>query len=101
MLREKFVCLCAVVCLLAGATGVQAVPFGFYNITNNNAADAAAGEAQLTVDVHNGAGMVKFDFFNTGSIQMVIAEIYFDNGPLLGISNIDASVKSSSPQKTS
>jgi hypothetical protein len=83
-------------CLFAGlaaftlvqATTVRAATFGFYNITNNNAVDAAIGEAQFFVDVTNGGSSASFTFRNEGPDMAVITEIYFDDGSLLGISSI-------------
>ena len=61
----------------------RAETFNFYSVTNDNAADAAAGEAQLTVDVTAvGTTQVKFTFNNVGSYNMFINEIYFYDGKL-------------------
>jgi hypothetical protein len=63
--------------------------FGFYNITHNNLADAAIGEAQLLVDVSEElADQVLFTFRNTGPEACAISEVYFDDGMLLGIADI-------------
>lgn len=63
--------------------------FGFYNITNNNPADAAIGEAQLFVDVSDEfTNKVLFTFRNTGPSASSISETYFDGGSFLGIANI-------------
>lgn len=59
----------------------------FFNITNNNPINAAAGEAQLFVDVIDaGSGMITFTFRNVGPAASSIVDIYFDdnNGLLLG-----------------
>jgi len=61
---------------------------GFYNITHNNAGDAAIGESQFFVDVTGGGSKVTFTFRNTGPQPSVITEIYFDDGSLLGIAAI-------------
>lgn len=67
----------------------SAIQYGFYNITNNNAADAAIGEAQLFMDVTDyGGGQVLFTFNNIGPAASSITDIYFDDDvPLLSFSN--------------
>ena len=60
----------------------------FYNLTGTNAINAAAGENQLFVDVSDSAGQVTFTFRNIGPASSSIAEIYFDDGSLLAISEI-------------
>ena len=52
--------------------------FGFYNITNNNAGDAAIGEAQLAVYVNQSDDDVIFAFRNIGLEASSITHIYFD-----------------------
>lgn len=76
---KKLIILSAVfLALFAGR--VEAVQFGFDNITNNNAGDAAIGEAQLLVDVTGvGANQVLFKFFNIGPENSSITDIYFDD----------------------
>jgi hypothetical protein len=70
------------------SAGATTVTFPFHNITNNNAADADIGEAQLFMDVSDVGGDVLFTFRNTGPQASNISEIYFDDGSLLGISMI-------------
>lgn len=70
------------------AAPASATTFSFESITNNNAADAAAGEAQLFVEVTAAGALVDFRFYNTGSNASSIADVYFDNGSLLGIATI-------------
>lgn len=54
--------------------------FTFENISNNSAASAAIGEAQLSVElVDLGGGQVKFLFRNTGPDASSITDIYFDD----------------------
>jgi hypothetical protein len=77
----------AVLCITASPA--QALNLGFYNITGNDVADAAAGEAQLSVDITDpGNNQVLFTFNNIGTEQMSITDVYFDDGSLLGIANI-------------
>ena len=65
------------------STEAQADLFGFQNITANNVADAAAGEAQLSVDVTDkGGGQVLFTFHNDGPASSSITDIYFRDGDL-------------------
>ncbi len=66
--------------LVAGAA--HAVSYGFECITNNGAASAAIGEAQLGVDVNFEDGRALFEFTNIGTAQCSIAEIYFYDGTL-------------------
>ncbi len=74
------------------STEAQAVMFGFENISNNDVLDAATGEAQLSVDVTDpGSNNVLFTFSNVGPLASSITDIYFDDGPLLGIASIDNS----------
>jgi hypothetical protein len=68
---------------------VHALTLGFECITNNRPADAAIGEAQLFVDVTDyGNDQVLFTFRNTGPAASSIADVYFDDGTLLGIASI-------------
>ncbi len=89
-LRRCIFSVSLAVAMMAVSSAAWAVPvrYGFTNITNNNAGDAAIGEAQLFVDVDNGGGTVNFTFVNEGPEASVISEIYFDNGSLLGIASI-------------
>jgi hypothetical protein len=63
------------------AMPAQAITFtyDFFNITGNNAGDAAIGENQLFVDVTDSGSDVVFTFRNTGPEQSAIANIYFDD----------------------
>lgn len=67
---------------------VQAVIVPFYGITNNNPTDVATGEDQLWVDVTNGGLSVTFTFYNTGSTQCTITDVYFDDGTLLELTGL-------------
>ena len=84
------VCVIAFGLLYCGQA--QALTLGFDNISGNDVADAAAGEAQLFVIVTDpGANQVLFTFGNMGSEAMSITDVYFDDGSLLGIASIDNS----------
>ena len=77
----------ALVFLVVLSTEARAKIFGFYNVTGNNTADAAAGEAQLTVDVTGeGSNKVMFTFINSDTIsdpqEMFIRNVYFYDGML-------------------
>ena len=78
--------------LLLGAGSANAITLGFGNISANNVGDAAIGEAQLTVEVTDlGGGQALFTFNNAGPDASSIADVYFDDGTLLGIASIDNS----------
>jgi hypothetical protein len=68
----------------------RADTFGFGCISDNNAINCATGEAQLFVDVAAGPGanQVRFDFGNLGPLPSSIADVYFEDGTLLGIALI-------------
>lgn len=84
--------------VLAGASLFSAMPshaatlpLAFSCITNNSAANCAAGATQLSVDVTDlgvGANQVKFIFNNLGSAASSITDVYFDDGTLLGIASL-------------
>lgn len=66
-----------------------ATTYTFFCLTGNSAADCAVGENQLSVDVSSAAvGEVSFTFYNNGPADSSIADIYFDDGTLLGISSL-------------
>jgi hypothetical protein len=63
-----------------------ALLLGFENISANNVADAAIGEAQLAINVTDaGGGQVSYLFSNAGPEACSITDVYFDDGSLLGI----------------
>lgn len=62
---------------------------GFNCITLNSLSDCAIAESQIHLDITaEGAGQVRFTFTNSGLLQSVISEVYFDDGALLGIASI-------------
>ena len=85
--------LMGLVILSMGISIAQGGPtYTFTNITHNNATDAAIGESQLLAEVIDlYPGQVQFLFFNVGLGASSIADIYFDDGSLLGIAEIDNS----------
>ena len=81
--------------VVATALGIGFAPtasaetYGFMNISNNIAGDAAIGEAQLTVTVSDaGGGLVAFLFQNIGPDASSLTDVYFDDGSLLAIASI-------------
>jgi hypothetical protein len=79
-MRKRFVLLLIVGVLLIAPLPALADTFGFDNITNNNAGDAAIGESQLFVDVTEvSTGIVSFTFTNTGPQASSITDVYFDD----------------------
>lgn len=70
----------------------QADTFTFANITHNSIVDATIGESQLFVDVTAAPGdptKAVFTFRNVGPQASSICDIYFDDGPILGIASVD------------
>ncbi len=95
VMRGVSVHLMPAICLafvMAFSPVVKAGPtYGFRSITNNIAGDAAAGEAQLSVEITDeSGGQVGFTFYNagpdyTGVIRnMSITRVFFDDGTLPG-----------------
>jgi hypothetical protein len=76
--------------LTAAASTASATTLGFGPcISNNNAANCAVGsQLAVTVAAGPGAGQVSFTFTNSGPTASSIADIYFDDGTLLGIASI-------------
>lgn len=87
------VCALAITGILAAAP-VQAATLTFGCITAPlTSANCTAGAAQLSVDVRdlgfNGTyNQVQFTFNNTGPAASSIADVYFDDGTLLGIASL-------------
>lgn len=84
----------AIVSSTLTATSAQAVQFGFYNITGNDAENAAIGENQMLLDVtESDSGKALFEFSNIGTESSAITQIYFEDtlSLLAGIDLIDTS----------
>lgn len=77
-MRGKLLALLGAAAMFALPTAANAVVYGFDNITNNSATDAAIGEAQLTVDVTQSGSIASFTFMNSGPAASSITDIYFD-----------------------
>jgi hypothetical protein len=79
----------AFVLCLAGPAGAVTYTYTFDAITQNDptGANAAAGEAQLRMDVSEGpnSNQVTFTFYHIGTTPMSITDIYFYDG-VLGLS---------------
>jgi opacity protein-like surface antigen len=81
--------LAAVLLALTFCTAAQANPtYSFVCITNNNAGNAAIGEAQLFVDVSAITNQVLFTFRNIGPQPCFIRGVYFDDGTLLALADL-------------
>ena len=77
---------------LAWGMLANAATLSFSCITFNLGGDCSIGEAQLSVDVTDaGSNQVLFTFLNSGPEASSIADVYFDDGTLLGIASIDNS----------
>lgn len=74
--------LSVVMALVVTVGYASATQYSFTNITNNNAANAAAGEAQLFMDVTQQGSNVQFAFTNIGPLASSITDIYFDDNDL-------------------
>lgn len=88
--------------MVALSNPAQAYTFGFKNISNNNATNAAAGESLLGFNLTDaGSNKVKFEFFNNDAnpnSSISITSIYFDDSAtnaLGSLSNINQLTQSS------
>jgi hypothetical protein len=93
--KRRLVGLLGVLAVFAAGTPVFAGPtYSFFDITDPGSANAAIGEAQLFMEVLDvppapgGPAQVQFRFFNTGPLACSICDVCFDDGALLGISDI-------------
>lgn len=88
----------SMVCISNAQAVLDTQTYGFNNITNNNAANAALGELQLTVVVSEyleADSKIGFQFINAGPADCVITEIYFQDGfgSMDGFVEIDESLE--------
>ena len=72
-------------CAHAQLMGVQ------FDIFTTNGAYYDDPNVVLLMDVTDGAGIAEFTFYNDSTVDCSIARIYFDDGTLLGITNIESS----------
>ena len=91
MRRSKFVSLSAavgaVIISLLCTVPVQAIIYPFEIFTTNGLYYDDPG-LDLRMEVGNGEGIVEFTFFNYSTIDCSLARMYFDDGTLLGVTNI-------------
>jgi len=90
-LKRKLIVLLGVAAVLLVPLTAQAVTYGFYNITNNNAANAAtAGQYLVDVTAYAAtpANDVLFLFTNSGPVASSICDVYFDDGTLLYLAQV-------------
>ena len=74
------------------STEARADLFDLWSVVENNSGMPGTVASQLSVDVTDpGSGQALFTFSNTGSYDFYIADIYFDDGALLGIASVDNS----------
>lgn len=75
--------------LAAVAPLAAAQSYRFDCITSSSLANCAAGEAQLGVTVSSTvSSQALFTFLNSGALAMSLTDVYFQDGPLLGIASI-------------
>ena len=80
-------------CISDVHAGLDMRTYGFNNITNNSATNAATGQSQIAVQVFDcGINLVSFKFTNTGLEDCVITEIYFQGGSIFEFDSIDESL---------
>jgi hypothetical protein len=83
----KIAAAIAVAAIAPAVTQAEMLTFGC--ITNNSAQNCAIGAAQISVEVLAApGGQVQFIFRNVGGGASSIADVYFDDGTLLGIASI-------------
>ncbi len=95
-IQQRTILIVFIVSLVFAGT-TDADRYGFVCITNESIIDAGIGEAQLFMDVTDvgitpeDRHQVLFTFTNTGPKASSITDVYFDDGTLLGIADIDNS----------
>jgi len=82
--------MAVVVCAVMGVfvSSSQAEIYSFYAITSNDPCNPGIGEQQLSMEVFDDGGYVRFLFRNEGDVHSSITGIFFDDGSLLGVSQI-------------
>lgn len=79
--------------IIAGFSATAAAEsYSFACISSGSTANCATGATQLRVDVLNfSANQTLFQFYNIGAGNSSITDIYFDDGTLLGIAQVNNS----------
>lgn len=87
---KKILAVLAIWVCFAHSALAATTSYAFNCLTNNNAANCGAGQAQLFMDVSNtvNPNQVLFEFRDVGPAASSIADIYFDDGSLLGIAQV-------------
>ncbi len=73
------------------STDARAVMYGSWAVVENNSGIPGQVAAELSVEVTPSGDDVLFTFSNsnTSPLNFYISDVYFDDGPLLGIASID------------
>lgn len=96
VIRAAGVVFCVLLAMAVGAPA-EAATYTFRGITGNSATNTATGERQLTMEVTEAESIrvagrtynqVNFTFRNSGPGASSITDVYFDDGTLMGISQI-------------
>ena len=87
MKKSRVLLMCAMVFLLLGIPQTYATLYTFEIFTTNGSYSDDPG-VSLWMEVSNGAGVAEFTFYNNSTVDSSIARIYFDDGTLLGITNL-------------
>lgn len=78
--------------LAAASAAASAQTYGFDCVTGTSAANCAAGEAQIRVELGSTlATQARFTFTNVGPAALSVTDVYFDDGTLLGIAAVTGS----------
>ncbi len=86
-----FMAMGAVIVFLVCTAPVQAVMYPFEVFTTNGDHYDDLG-LDFRMDVANGDGIAEFTFYNYSTIDCSLARIYFDDGTLLGITDVSNSL---------
>lgn len=78
--------------LAAASATASAQTYGFDCVTGTSAANCAAGETQILVNLSSTlATQARFTFTNVGPAALSVTDVYFDDGTLLGIAAVTGS----------
>jgi hypothetical protein len=86
-MKKRIISILPIIFVFALAQFSSAVIYPFEIFTDNGPYWDDPG-MDCYVDVTNGGGTVDFTFYNASTVDCAIAAVYFDDGSLLGISNI-------------